>query len=189
MNWRGGYSSSYKTCYTKGMEDTKKEEPQKDIPLVLPPSPTQEPIAQWRAHRYPPFAAIPWVRIAFVTGFALLVAALLAWQQNYFGTATFVVAGMLATVFLVRTPPVVSVAVFPNAIVFQEGHYPFKLLSGFALTNDRLVLFRSKREEEVLRIPIAPSQHEKLRELLTGHLSETAYQPTLHDVVQEFLRI
>ena len=148
------------------------------------------PLMQWRVYKHAPHNGVLWVRLFVVNGLLLTLAAILFFQQNYFGAGAFVIAGTLASIFFLKSPPVASCTVFHDAIIFQNARYSFSSLRAFAVTRDRLVLFpKKKRGGEIVQIPIEPEEREDIELLLEQRLAQQEYEETLQDALHNFFRI
>jgi hypothetical protein len=147
-----------------------------------------KPLLHWRVYKYEPLEKMPLMRIFGASGILTLIALILLFQGNYFGVATFIAAAVVMTLFLTRKPPIFSCAIFSDSIVFQNQRHFFTDLDGFAMVVGRLIIF-PKNNGATIHIPIDPEDSDEIHNFLAGHLEPREYEPTLLDVLEEFLRI
>ena len=171
-------------CYTEDTMSNENLQTQNGAPMNA----RVEPLLQWRVYKYAPLDSLPWLRIAGVDGFLVLIAAILLFQRSYFGVTTFVAAAVVIALFLTRKPPVFSAAILPDSIVFQKDRYAFGDLDGFAINFGRLIIFQ-KGDKGTVHIPIDPQDSDEIQNFLVAHLQHRDYDPTLLDVLEELLRI
>ena len=144
---------------------------------------------QWRVYRYDPHEGVLWVKLLVVNGLLFIPAAILLFQQSYFGAGTFVITWVVASIFLLKSPPVASCTVFHDTIIFQNTRYSFSSLRAFAVTRDRLVLFPKRKSGGIVQIPIEPEERGDIELLFDQRLAQHEYEETLQDALHNFFRI
>lgn len=155
---------------------------------VAPMNTSVQPLLQWRVYKYAPLEKMPLSRIFGASGILTLIALILLFQRNYFGMVTFVVAAIVVALFLTRKPPIFSCAILPDSIVFQNQRHLFIDLDGFVMMVGRLIIF-PKNNGAAIHIPIDSEDSDDIQNFLVAHLEPRNYEPTLLDVLEEFLRI
>lgn len=131
---------------------------------------------------------------AGIVAVGALIGIFCLWQQNYV-FLLFVVIAVLLMLFLNKSDATVyTYGLVPDGIeVDGELVYNLRSLTGFALIDDgaspygELVLRRTKRLTQYVRILIPREQMEAARMLLGGPLTEFVYNETLGEYIMKRL--